>query len=109
VQGHRVALYLAACGCEVRAVHEARSAIEIGRTDPPDAILLDIGLPGIDGYEAARQLRSLPGSHKFTIIAVTGYGSEQDRQRTRGAGFDHHLTKPVDLPTLLDLLRPERP
>jgi PAS domain S-box-containing protein len=104
-----LALYLAACGCEVRSVHEARSAIEIGRTDPPDAILLDIGLPGIDGYEAARQLRSLPGSHKFTIIAVTGYGSEQDRQRTRGAGFDHHLTKPVDLPTLLDLLRPERP
>jgi CheY-like chemotaxis protein len=65
----------------------------------PELVLLDIGMPGMDGYEVARQLRTEFDS-SLTIVALTGWGSEQDRQRSRNAGFDRHLTKPVDLAAL---------
>src|SRR5205085_9508461 len=68
----------------------------------PDAILCDIGLPGIDGYRLARQLRP-DGARQPTLIAITGYGQEEDRRRAQQAGFDHHMTKPVD-PALLEKL-----
>jgi len=61
----------------------------------PDVALVDIGLPGMDGYEVARQARALPGGSRFKLIAITGYGQEKDRQRAREAGFDLHVTKPV--------------
>jgi CheY-like chemotaxis protein len=79
------------------------------RTFQPDVILLDIGLPGMSGYEIATRLRQLPGMATALLIALTGYGQQRDRDRSRQAGFDQHLTKPVDHPTLLRLLRsPER-
>jgi CheY-like chemotaxis protein len=71
-------------------------------------VFLDIGMPGMDGYEVARHLRSEFNSN-LKIIALTGWGAEQDRQRTRQAGFDHHLTKPVDLAALEGVLASSNP
>lgn len=67
-------------------------------------ILLDIGLPKLDGYEVARRLRQEPGGDGMILLAMTGYGQEEDRRRSREAGFDHHLVKPVDLDKLRGLL-----
>ena len=96
-------------GHEVRTAADGPNALESVGTFQPDIILLDIGLPGMNGYEVATQLRRLPGMDSALLIALTGYGQERDRDRSRQAGFDHHLTKPVHYPTLLRLLRsPER-
>jgi CheY-like chemotaxis protein len=72
--------------------------------NPPQAFLLDIGLPGMDGYELARRLRALPATASATLIALTGYGQPQDREKSQAAGFDHHIEKPVDPDRLLTLL-----
>jgi CheY-like chemotaxis protein len=69
--------------------------------------ILDIGLPGLNGYELARRLRRLPGADGAVLVAVTGWGQENDRRLAREAGFDHHLTKPVEIDRLRTLL--ERP
>ena len=77
----------------------------------PDVVLLDIGLPGTTGYDVARQIREAPDLAHVLIIATTGFGSKEDQQRSRAAGFDHHLTKPLDLDVLRRLLAsapPER-
>jgi CheY-like chemotaxis protein len=91
--------------CEVyeqRALvaYEGEEALRIARATPPDVVLLDIGLPGMSGYEVARRLRNLPGLRDVLLIAVTGYGSEDDRRRSIAAGFDLHLAKPVDFEML---------
>ena len=65
---------------------------------------MDIGLPGMDGYRVAEQLRKEEGREAAVLIAISGYGQEQDRRRSRAAGFDHHLVKPVDYESLLSLL-----
>jgi CheY-like chemotaxis protein len=70
----------------------------------PDIVLLDIGLPKMNGYEAARQIRQQPWGKDLLLVAVTGWGQEEDRLRAFEAGFDHHLTKPVDLEAIQDLL-----
>jgi CheY-like chemotaxis protein len=70
----------------------------------PEVIILDIGLPGINGYELASRLRSRPEFGSPLLIALTGYGQEDDRERSRAAGFSHHLTKPADLEELQRLL-----
>jgi CheY-like chemotaxis protein len=70
----------------------------------PDAILLDLGLPGLDGYEVARRVRALPGGQRYLIVAITGYGEDRDRQRSTEAGFDAHLVKPVDPSRVLALI-----
>ena len=74
------------------------------RTHCPDVLLLDIGLPGMDGYQVANQLRREEFGKDLLLIAVTGYGQEEDRQRALSAGFDHFVTKPVDYATLQTLL-----
>jgi signal transduction histidine kinase/FixJ family two-component response regulator len=74
----------------------------------PDAILLDLGLPGLDGYEVARRIRAEADGERYLIVAVTGYGEERDRQRSEEAGFDAHLVKPVDADQLLAILRQTR-
>ena len=67
-------------------------------------ILLDIGLPKLNGYEVARKIREQPWGKKMVLVALTGWGQEEDRCRSREAGFDHHLTKPIDLGSLKKLL-----
>jgi CheY-like chemotaxis protein len=70
----------------------------------PDVVFLDIGMPGMDGYEAAGRLRALPGWDKRVLVALTGWGAEEDRAKSRAAGFDIHLTKPVDVGAVERLL-----
>lgn len=91
-------------GYEVRAVHDGLAAVEVAPFFDPDVALLDIGLPGIDGYEVARRLRGRSDLEGLLIVAITGYGQDSDRERAREAGFDHHLVKPVDLDLLRRLL-----
>ncbi|MGZ5659957.1 MAG: response regulator, partial [Usitatibacter sp.] len=69
----------------------------------PEVVLLDIGMPKLSGYDVARRLRELRGAGLF-IVAITGWGQEEDRKRARDAGFDHHFTKPVDYAALLDVI-----
>jgi len=92
-------------GHQVEVVHDGFAAVETAKRDKPDVILLDIGLPGRDGYEVAQILRADPDFADTKIIAVTGYGKDEDRRRTKAAGMDHHLTKPVDPDHLDQLLR----
>ena len=91
-------------GHDVRTAHDGLEAIAAADEFRPDAILLDIGLPKLDGYEVARQIRRLDWGRKTTLIAVTGWGQAEDRERSQQAGFDHHLIKPVDPSALLELL-----
>jgi CheY-like chemotaxis protein len=70
----------------------------------PDAVLLDIGMPMMDGYEVARRLRARPSGDGLAIIAVSGYGQDEDRRRSMEAGFDSHMTKPLDTPRLIEIL-----
>lgn len=83
---------------------DGREAVDRAREDPPDIILLDLGMPGMDGLTAARLIRQQPGGAGIRIIALTGWGQERDRQRTREAGMSAHLVKPVDPEALLTLL-----
>jgi signal transduction histidine kinase/CheY-like chemotaxis protein len=94
-------------GNEAIAVYDGHAAIETARTCRPDFILLDIGLPGMDGYQVASALREDEASKDAVIIAVSGYGQEEDQRRSLAAGFDHHLVKPVDFDLLISLI--ERP
>ncbi len=97
-----MARLLVVSGYEVRVAHDGREAIAVARAERPGVLLLDIGLPGMDGYEVAREVRKDPDLAASTLIAISGYGQEDDRRRSREAGFDHHLVKPVDY----DLLHP---
>ncbi len=85
-------------------MHDGPAAIEALRTQMPAAAVLDIGMPGMDGYELARRVRAAPHGADLTLIALTGWGNDEDRRRSREAGIDHHLVKPVDLHLLEDLL-----
>ncbi|MBL8795586.1 MAG: response regulator [Planctomycetia bacterium] len=96
-------------GHEVRTAYEGRAALDAAREFQPQVVLLDIGLPGLDGFEVARRLRSDPATQRSCLVAVTGYGQEEDQRRTREAGFNHHLTKPVDPEVLHGLLAAAEP
>jgi PAS domain S-box-containing protein len=91
-------------GHEVRIEATGASALEAIRTTDFQAVLIDIGLPDMDGYEVARQIRMLPGSRTKLLVALTGYGQEEDKRRALSAGFDQHLIKPVDVEHLQNLL-----
>jgi signal transduction histidine kinase len=91
-------------GNEAVAVHDGLAAIEKARAFRPAFVLLDIGLPGLDGYEVAATLRGDDLHRDAVIIAVSGYGQDDDRRRSQAAGFDHHLVKPVDFDSLLSLI-----
>ncbi|HEV2845251.1 MAG TPA: response regulator, partial [Thermoanaerobaculia bacterium] len=95
-------------GHDVHIAHDGASALRTAQEVRPDVLLLDIGLPGMDGYEVARRLRATPGFEETRLIALTGYGQEADRQRASQAGFDHHLVKPVALERLREILSPPR-
>jgi CheY-like chemotaxis protein len=92
-------------GHDVRGALDGESALRVAAEFRPDMVVLDIGLPGMDGYEVARRLRALPGLEDVTLIALTGYGQHDDLERARQAGFDHHLLKPVLPEAVLALTR----
>ena len=99
-----LAMLLRLAGHEVRAVHRGEAVLDAARDFRPQAVLLDIGLPGLTGYDLAPLIRKQPGLEAVLLVAVTGYGQEEDKRRAREAGFDHHLTKPADLSVLHALL-----
>lgn len=101
-------LWLKLVGHEVKLVHEGLTAVEAARVFQPDVILLDIGLPDIDGYEVAERLKRELGLDGVRLIALTGYGQDEDRQHCYDAGFDEHLIKPVD-PAILETLLSDNP
>jgi signal transduction histidine kinase/CheY-like chemotaxis protein len=88
---------------EAKACHDAFAALELVRTFKPDVVLADIGLPQMNGYQLVAEMRRIPSLRETVIVAVSGYGQESDRQKSKAAGFDRHLTKPVD-PAELELL-----
>ncbi|HEY1816044.1 MAG TPA: ATP-binding protein [Kofleriaceae bacterium] len=96
---------LATRGYTTHVAHDPAEALRIATALVPDVAILDIGLPGMDGYELARHLRELPPWKTVRMLALSGYGQNVDRQRSRQAGFDHHLVKPIDLATLERCLR----
>lgn len=91
-------------GHEVAFAYDGPSAIRTAEKWQPEAVFLDIGLPGMDGYEVAERLRELPQAKGAVLIAITGYGQEDDRLRSQRAGIDHHLVKPVALDALRNLI-----
>jgi PAS domain S-box-containing protein len=103
-----LAMFLHMSGCAARTVHGAHAALELLETFRPQVALLDIGLPDLTGYELARRIRALPGGADILLIAATGWGQENDRQLAFEAGFDHHLTKPIDFERLRALLAEPR-
>lgn len=102
-----LAMVLNLTGHEARTAHSGMEGLRIAREFRPEAVLLDIGLPSMDGYEVAREIRATYGTHPVTVIAMTGYGSEDDRRKSREAGFDIHLVKPLDLDALSRTLQEE--
>jgi PAS domain S-box-containing protein len=99
-----MAILLQFAGHQVQMAFDGLSALGVARSFLPQVVLLDIGLPKLNGYEVANQLRKEPEFEKAVLIAVTGYGQAEDRQLSKVAGFDHHLTKPVDYELLSSLI-----
>ena len=91
---------LRSLGHTVATAHASQAALALAAADWPDVFILDIGLPDIDGYALARRLQELGGARPARYLALTGYGQAHDRVLARGAGFDHHFVKPVDLDAL---------
>jgi len=101
-----LALMLRLVGADVQTAYDGRSALEAIKICRPSVILMDLGMPGMDGCEVARQIRQDPQHAGLTLIALTGWGQEEDRRRSQAAGFDHHLVKPVELSALQEVLAP---
>jgi CheY-like chemotaxis protein len=93
-----------AYGHSVYEAADGHAAIDIVLQEHPDVALIDLGLPGIDGYEVARRIRSTLGRGEIYLVALTGHGGDEDRLRTEAAGFDVHLVKPVETAALAALL-----
>jgi CheY-like chemotaxis protein len=99
-----LSMLLETLGHEVRTLHDGTSALAIVDEFRPEVVILDIGLPGMDGFALARALRKLPSTRDALLLALTGFGGDEDRLRARAAGFDHHLVKPVAFADLEDLI-----
>jgi PAS domain S-box-containing protein len=99
-----LAMMLRLAGHEVHAVHDGQEAVEAAGWFRPDVALLDIGMPRLNGLQAARHIRGQPWGKKILLVAITGWGQEEDKRRATEAGFDHHLTKPVDPAALEEVL-----
>lgn len=97
-------MLLAISGYDARTAHEGQSALTVARDFRPEVVFCDIGLPGRDGFEVARDLRALPETRSALLVALTGYGHDEDRQRASQAGFDGFLVKPVDHDALQKML-----
>jgi CheY-like chemotaxis protein len=99
-----LALLLELAGHETHKAHDGLAAVEAAERVRPDAILLDIGLPKINGYEACRRIRNQPWGKHIVLVALTGWGQDEDRQQAQEAGFDVHMVKPVDHDALMEFL-----
>ena len=104
-----LAMLLELIGHEVEVAFDGATGLEKARSLRPEVVLCDIGLPGMDGYAVARALRAAPETSTAFLIALTGYGQDDDRRRALEAGFDAHLTKPADLEDLRRLLESDSP
>jgi two-component system CheB/CheR fusion protein len=106
-------LLLGVSGHNMRTAHDGSQALELAKEDPPDLILLDIGLPGMNGYEVARRVRALPELKSTRLVAMTGYGQQSDKAAAAEAGFDAYLVKPVEYSELVETIEsledPRRP
>jgi len=91
-----LALLIGCEGHEVQTAYDGRSALELAETFKPELMLLDIGLPKLNGYEVARCVRERPWATRLTLVAISGWGEPEDKQRASGAGFAAYLVKPVD-------------
>ena len=103
-----MAAILRESGHDVHVAFDGRTAVAEARRLRPEFLFLDLGLPGLDGFQVAETLRREPGMEAMRIIAVTAYAQESDRRRTREAGFDYHLVKPVDMDFVESLLGSSR-
>jgi len=103
-----LAMLLEISGHEVRTVHSGRDALAAAAAFAPDVALLDIGMPDLNGYEVARQMRAVAHGDRIVLVAVTGWGQEEDKRQAKAAGFDHHLAKPIDPDRLAALLAATR-
>ena len=99
-----LAVLLQLQGYQVHTAYDGPAALKQAEAFPPDVVALDIGLPGMDGYEIARRLRKLPGLANVLIVAVTGYGRPQDIRMSMEAGINHHLVKPLNPDVLITLI-----
>ncbi len=104
-----IAMLLRLWGHDVKTAHDGAEALAIAHDFLPEVVLLDIGLPGMNGYELARRMRSEPPLAKVRLVAVSGYGQQEDLRRSKEAGFDQHFTKPVEPAALERLLRETDP
>jgi CheY-like chemotaxis protein len=100
-----LAMLLRQLGNDVKTVYGGHEAIEAATSWRPNLFVLDIGMPALSGYDVARRLRELPDFRHALLVALTGWGQEEDRRRTQAAGFDYHLVKPVELQALQEILR----
>jgi CheY-like chemotaxis protein len=97
-------MILRAMGHDVRVAHDGAEALEIAAAFQPEAALVDLGMPNMNGYLLARRMRAWPWTRDAVLIAVTGWGGDKERERARDAGFDHHLLKPAQPEQIADLL-----
>jgi CheY-like chemotaxis protein len=99
-----MSVLLEVLGHEVRRVHDGEAAVDMTAAFDPHLVLLDIGMPKLNGYESCERIRACEGGAARTLVAVTGWGQPQDLKSSSDAGFDHHLVKPVDIDTLVRLI-----
>jgi CheY-like chemotaxis protein len=99
-----LAMILEMSGTEVAVAYDGEQALVLIEEETPDVVLMDIGMPVMDGYEVARRIRSTPGGERFHLVALTGWGQADDKERALATGFDEHLTKPIDPAVLAELL-----
>jgi CheY-like chemotaxis protein len=103
-----LAMLLKISGNETETANDGMQAVQRTATYRPDIILLDIGLPRMSGYDVCRAIREKPWGHEIVIVAMTGWGQDEDRRKSKEAGFDGHLVKPVDYNALMQLLNETR-
>jgi len=99
-----LAMLVREAGHDVRKAYDGRTVVDAALDYRPNVVLLDIGLPGLNGFEVAKRLRQQPTLQNAVLVAMTGYGQESDRKRSQEAGFDHHLIKPGDFGKVLQIL-----
>ena len=102
-----IATMLRLMGCEALTASSGLEAVELARSFHPEIAVLDIGMPGLDGNETARRIRA-DGGAEIVLVALTGWGQDDDRRKTAAAGFDHHLLKPLDVAALAALVEARR-